>query len=236
MPGSRHAASAMRARAFALIVQSKCLSSVSSAGRATPVAALWTRTSSGPRAATCSATFARRDVAADERSARRRAPRSRPRSPRRLGRCGGSRSRRAPRPARRSGVAIARPMPREPPVTRTDLPSKGSVIGASEAVRKPAPSWESPIQPMRLRGSGSPSSAFDDAWPSRSSSAIFSSPWRASGGRRADPRSARGRAREAGRRSAASRRRRAGRSPATVASATGGSLVDADRVERCGAA
>ena len=48
--------SASRARAFALRVQSQCLSSVSSAGRMTPVAALWTRTSSGPSAATCSST------------------------------------------------------------------------------------------------------------------------------------------------------------------------------------
>ena len=44
------------ARAFAESVQSQCLSSVSSAGRMTPVAAAWTRTSSGPSAATSSAT------------------------------------------------------------------------------------------------------------------------------------------------------------------------------------
>ena len=44
------------ARALAFSVQSQCLSSVSSAGRTTPVAALWTRTSSGPSAAACSAT------------------------------------------------------------------------------------------------------------------------------------------------------------------------------------
>ena len=54
------------ARAFAFSVQSQCLSSVSSAGRITPVAALWTRTSSGPSSATCSSDALRRDVAADE--------------------------------------------------------------------------------------------------------------------------------------------------------------------------
>ena len=48
--------SARNARAFAFSVQSQCLSSVSSAGRITPVAALWTKTSIGPSAATCSST------------------------------------------------------------------------------------------------------------------------------------------------------------------------------------
>ena len=57
----------MSARAFAFIVQSKCLSSVSSAGRATPVAALWTSTSSGPSALHLLGDLRRRDVAADER-------------------------------------------------------------------------------------------------------------------------------------------------------------------------
>ena len=45
-----------RARAFAVIVQSQCLSSVSSAGRITPVAALCTSTSSGPSAAASAST------------------------------------------------------------------------------------------------------------------------------------------------------------------------------------
>ena len=40
------------ARAFAVIVQSQCLSSVSSAGRMTPVAALCTSTRSGPSSET----------------------------------------------------------------------------------------------------------------------------------------------------------------------------------------
>ena len=40
--------SASSARVFAVIVQSQCLSSVSSAGRITPVAALWTSTLSAP--------------------------------------------------------------------------------------------------------------------------------------------------------------------------------------------
>ena len=43
------------ARAFADNVQSQCLSSVSSAGLITPVAAPWTSTSSEPSAATSSA-------------------------------------------------------------------------------------------------------------------------------------------------------------------------------------
>ena len=43
------------ARAFADSVQSQCLSTVSSAGRMTPVAAAWTSTSSVPSAATSSA-------------------------------------------------------------------------------------------------------------------------------------------------------------------------------------
>ena len=47
-------------------VQSQCLSSVSSAGRTTPVAALWTSTSSGPSAATSVEHAVGRDVAADE--------------------------------------------------------------------------------------------------------------------------------------------------------------------------
>ena len=49
-------ASEISARAFADIVQSKCLSSASTAGRMTPVAALWTSTVSGPSSATSSAT------------------------------------------------------------------------------------------------------------------------------------------------------------------------------------
>jgi hypothetical protein len=46
------------ARAFAASVQSQCLSSVSSAGRITPVAALWTTTRYGPPAASSSTTRA----------------------------------------------------------------------------------------------------------------------------------------------------------------------------------
>ena len=48
--------SASKAREFAASVQSQCLSSVSSAGLITPVAALWTSTSSGPSSATSSST------------------------------------------------------------------------------------------------------------------------------------------------------------------------------------
>ena len=47
---------ASSARAFALSVQSQCLSSVSSAGRITPVAALWTTTRYGPAAASSATT------------------------------------------------------------------------------------------------------------------------------------------------------------------------------------
>jgi hypothetical protein len=61
------------ARAFADSVQSQCLSSVSSAGRITPVAALCTRTSIGPRPATCSAT---RSEATLPRTSTGSAPRS----------------------------------------------------------------------------------------------------------------------------------------------------------------
>ena len=64
--GAATRASARNARAFAFSVQSQCLSSVSSALRTTPVAALWTSTSSGPSAAHLREHAVRRDVAADE--------------------------------------------------------------------------------------------------------------------------------------------------------------------------
>ena len=51
MDGAAARVSERSARAFALSVQSQCLSSVSSAGRMTPVAAAWTSASSGPSAA-----------------------------------------------------------------------------------------------------------------------------------------------------------------------------------------
>ena len=54
--GAATRVSASSARVFAVIVQSQCLSSVSSAGRITPVAALWTSTSSAPSSATSSST------------------------------------------------------------------------------------------------------------------------------------------------------------------------------------
>ena len=54
--GATTRVSASRARVFAVSVQSQCLSSVSSAGRITPVAALWTSTSSAPSSATSSRT------------------------------------------------------------------------------------------------------------------------------------------------------------------------------------
>ena len=66
MAGAAARASDRSARALAASVQSQCLSSVSSAGRATPVAALWTSTSSGPSASTSSRDARRRDVAAHE--------------------------------------------------------------------------------------------------------------------------------------------------------------------------
>ena len=67
-------ASEIKARAFADIVQSKCLSSASTAGRITPVAALWTSAFSGPSSATWSAT---RDEATLPRTRTGSAPRSR---------------------------------------------------------------------------------------------------------------------------------------------------------------
>ena len=54
------------ARAFADSVQSQCFSSVSSAGRMTPVAAAWTKTSIGPRARDLLRDARGRDVAAHE--------------------------------------------------------------------------------------------------------------------------------------------------------------------------
>ena len=110
------------ARAFAFSVQSQCLSSVSSAGLITPVAALWTSTSNGPSSAASSRDPLGGDVAAQRAAARRRrraAPRP---SPRRRGRSGGSRSRPARRPSSANRSAIAFPIPREPPVTSTDAP------------------------------------------------------------------------------------------------------------------
>ena len=56
MSGASPRARASRARAFAESVQSQCLSSVSSAGRITPVAALWTTASNGPSAAASATT------------------------------------------------------------------------------------------------------------------------------------------------------------------------------------
>ena len=54
--GAAARASESSARALAASVQSQCLSSVSSAGRMTPVAALCTRAWSGPSSATSRAT------------------------------------------------------------------------------------------------------------------------------------------------------------------------------------
>ena len=54
--GATTRVSASSARVFAVSVQSQCLSLVSSAGLITPVAALWTSTSSAPSAATSSST------------------------------------------------------------------------------------------------------------------------------------------------------------------------------------
>ena len=117
-------ASDSSARAFAFIVQSQCLSSVSSAGRITPVAALCTTHAIRP---------VRRELLDDPAPTRRcraRAPARRPPRaappppPRRPRRCACSRSRRAWRRRATSRSAIARPIPREPPVTRTDAPSR----------------------------------------------------------------------------------------------------------------
>ena len=54
--GAAARASARSARAFAASVQSQCLSSASSAGAMTPVAALWTSDVEGPSPATSSTT------------------------------------------------------------------------------------------------------------------------------------------------------------------------------------
>jgi hypothetical protein len=54
--GAAAFASASKAYAFASSVQSQCFFSISSAGRITPVAALWIRASSGPSSATSRAT------------------------------------------------------------------------------------------------------------------------------------------------------------------------------------
>ena len=112
-------ASERKARAFAASVQSKRLSVVSSAGRITPVAAQWTSASSGPSAATSSATRARGDVAADED---RSAPS--PAAPRR-----------SPRPRRRSQVADRDPLGavRRAPATSRSMPARA---GPSRGCRR----------------------------------------------------------------------------------------------------
>ena len=85
--GATTRVSASRALALAASVQSQCRSSVSSAGRITPVAALWTNTSSGPSRATSSRTRAEETLPRGSPPRRARgAPR---RSPRRRRRSGG---------------------------------------------------------------------------------------------------------------------------------------------------
>ena len=162
---------ASSARAFALSVQSQCLSSVSSAGRITPVAALWTTTRYGPAAASSATTRRLRDLAAHEH------------------RLGAGRAHRLGRRLRRrvvahvaehgAGGAVADEPQRDGQADTPRSPGhedRGSSrahcregSGASAGAE-----LGSSLQPGRVRGSRAPSSAFDDAWPSRSSSAIFS--------------------------------------------------------------
>ena len=68
-------------------------------------------------------------------------------------------------------------MPLEPPVTSTDAPSN-CFIAATAAGAEAGAELGISSQPMRERDSVVPSSAFEEAWPRRSRSAIFSSPYR----------------------------------------------------------
>ena len=145
-------------------------SSASSAGWLTPLAALWTSTSSGPSAATSCEHALGGDVAADER---------------RLG------AERAQLLGRLLGRAVAAEVADRDPLRAV----------ACEAQRDRAPDAARPArdedvhsEPARAAGrprgrttgsrpsrsgradSRGPSSAFDDAWPSRSSRSICSSP------------------------------------------------------------
>ena len=175
-------------------------------GRMTPVAAQWTITSSAPSAATSSTMRSDDDVGADQdRLGAERsqllgrllcspvAPEVPDRDPLRSEPCEAERDRLAdpPRPAGHEDRGALEAHSRR---------GSGSYAGAEDGIVS---------HPMRERGSRVPSSAFEDACPSRSSSSIFSSPYRRTGwSSAAGPRSARGRARGAGTRSAASRARR----------------------------
>ena len=92
------------ARAFAPSVQSQCLSSVSSAGRMTPVAALWTSASSGPSAGHLAGDALGRDVAAHEHRLGAELAQLLGRLLGGARRSAGSRSRPAPRRGGRSGA------------------------------------------------------------------------------------------------------------------------------------
>ena len=79
------------------------------------------------------------------------------------------------RPSRARRSAIALPIPRDPPVTRTRRPGRLTARRAAAGRDAVAEDGIS-SQPIRSRDSGSAFSAFVDAYPSRSSSSIFSSP------------------------------------------------------------
>ena len=138
-------ASASSERAFAFSVQSQCLSSVSSAGRTTPVAALCTITRYGPAAAI----FAIVDSEATlPRTRSTSAPAARI-SP--AAASAAESLRRYPSairvaPSRTSRSAIAFPIPRVPPVTRAAPPGLMTC-----AARAAMPS--SPIPPASCRAS-----------------------------------------------------------------------------------
>ena len=172
-------------------VQSQCLSSISSAGRITPVAALWTKASSGPSARTCSSTRARADVAADQNRLGAERPAAPPRSPRPRGRCGGSRSRPAQLRPLREAERDRPPDAARAARDENGLALEGHAAGTAAGCVRGAPrSGSRPTRAVPATRSAA-SSAFDDAWPSRSSSSIFASPYRrAPGGPPAGLRSA----------------------------------------------
>ena len=135
--GAAAVASASKAYAFASSVQSQCLSSISSAGRITPVAALWIRRVERPELGDLLARPApRRRCRARARARRRRARSSSAVSLGRACRFAGSRSPLAPRRARRTGVrspcrSRASRRSRRPRRRRTSRPFRDSPWGLS---------------------------------------------------------------------------------------------------------
>ena len=171
-PGAAARARESSARAFAASVQSQCLSSVSSARTDDAGGGVVDDDAYGPRGRELVDHPLRRDVAAHEHRLGAGCAQLRGGLLGRACRCAGSRARRVLRRRPRAGARSPVPIPRVPPVTRTDAPSRAHAAGAA---RRPAPSSGSSLQPGRVCGSRRLSAAFEDACPSRSSNSIFSS-------------------------------------------------------------